>query len=119
MGLNEITLVSLSEDNLLSSWRVFQEKTGQISVTIRFDTVKDASNHYVVGHYRRKPAQQVWCDIEQIAAWRARSCKPVVSDQEIYSDKLALKSLPLVGHSDQGTLKSKYTGTTLWYSCQK
>ena len=107
MALNDVlinTLMSLSEDNLLSSWSVFQEKNGQIYVKIRFDTAKDAPNHDVVGHYRRKPAQQVRRDRERTMAWRASSCKPVVSDQAIHSDKPAQKSLPLDGHSDHGTL---------------
>ena len=51
MGLNDVlnTLVSLAEDNVLSSWSVFQEQNGQISVKIRFEATKESAHRRVKG----------------------------------------------------------------------
>ena len=68
MGLNkvlEITLASLSEENDLLSWSVFQEKSGQISVKIRFVGANDAVNYSSRGlelYYHRKTPSQVQRD---------------------------------------------------------
>ena len=59
MGLNkvlEMTLASLSDENMLLSWSVFQEKSGQISVKILFEAANDAVNHIDDAHYHRKKA---------------------------------------------------------------
>ena len=94
MGFNDVlmnTLVSLSEDNMLSSWSVFQEKNGQISVKIRFEATKESANHDIVAQYRKKPPQQVRRDRERTEAWRARSSRLGQAPQ---SDKPAQSSLP-------------------------
>ena len=76
MGLNkvlEMTLASLSDENMLLSWSVFQEKSGQISVKIRFEAANDAVNHRDDSHYHRKKPSQIQCDHERTQAWRAKT----------------------------------------------
>ena len=50
----EMTLASLSDENDLISWSVFQEKSGQISVRIRFEAANDAVNHNADYHKKVK-----------------------------------------------------------------
>ena len=74
MGLNEIlgnALVSLSSEHLLQSWTIYHEKSGHISVKIRFMAATDSVNHDNGIHYRRKSCQQVNRDRERGLAWRA------------------------------------------------
>ena len=74
MGLNGIlanALESLSMDNNLVSWSIFNEKSGHISVKIRFRSVSDSFSHDVETHYRKKPMRQVQRDRERGQAWRA------------------------------------------------
>ena len=76
MGLNkalEMTLASLSDENTLLSWSVFQEKSGQISVKIRFEAANDAVNHRDDSHYHRKRPSQIQRDHERTQAWRAKT----------------------------------------------
>ena len=68
-----MTLASLSAENNLLSWSVFQEKSGQISVKIRFEAANDAVNHSADTHYHRKTPSQVQRDRERTAAWRAKT----------------------------------------------
>ena len=74
MGLNGIlanALESLSMDNNLVSWNIFNEKSGHISVKIRFRSVSDSFSHDEETHYRKKPWRQVQRDREHGQAWRA------------------------------------------------
>ena len=78
MGLSkvlEMTLASLSDENDLISWSVFQEKSGQISVRIRFEAANDAVNHSADAYYHRKTPSQVKRDRERTEAWRAKTRK--------------------------------------------
>ena len=69
----EMTLASLSDENMLLSWSVFQEKSGQISVKIRFEAANDAVNHRDNSHYHRKKPSQIQRDHERAQAWRAKT----------------------------------------------
>ena len=69
----EMTLASLSDENMLLSWSVFQEQSGQISVKIRFEAANDAVNHRDDSHYHRKKPSQIQRDHEWTQAWRAKT----------------------------------------------
>ena len=64
MGLNDVLINILCVCGRIICCRhgVFpRDKNGEVSVQIRFDIAKDAPSHDVVGHYKRKPDQQVRC----------------------------------------------------------
>ena len=84
MGLNDLlrkTLVTLSEDNSLLSWSIFHEKSGQISVKIRFEPMQEERNRDPDIHYRKKTSRQVQRDRERTQAWRAQSKSTVEKQQ--------------------------------------
>ena len=69
----EITLASLSDEHMLLSWSVFQDKSGQLSVKIRYEAANDAVNHRDDSHYHRKKPSQVQRDHQRTQAWRAKT----------------------------------------------
>ena len=74
MGLNEIlrnTLRSLSDENSLTSWSIYNENSGYISVKIRFKLATGAENHGAGLQYKRKSIKQANRDHERSKAWRA------------------------------------------------
>ena len=75
MGLSnqlENVMSSLSEDNQLLSWSIYQETNGQIALKIRYQPTTEAVNRDMNAHYKKKPVKQVQRDRERKNAWRAR-----------------------------------------------
>ena len=87
-NLLENVMSSLSEDNQLLSWSIYQETNGQIALKIRYQPSTEAVNRDMNAHYRKKPVKQVQRDRERNNAWRARQqaktntqrADPVTSD---------------------------------------
>ena len=75
MGLSNLlenVMSSLSEDNQLLSWSIYQETNGQIALKIRYQPTTEAVNRDMNAHYKKKPVKQVQRDRERNNAWRAR-----------------------------------------------
>ena len=68
--LLENVLESLSSDNNLSSWTVYKENNGYITLKIRYSEVTNPSNRVVEGHYRRKSQRQMDRDSERRRQWQ-------------------------------------------------
>ena len=62
---------SLSSDNNLSSWSVYKENNGFITLKIRYSEVANLPNRVVEGHYRRKSQRQMDRDSERHRQWQA------------------------------------------------
>ena len=70
-NLLENTLASLSADNNLASWTIYQENNGYITLKIRYNEKSGASSRDGDGHYRRKSPRQVNRDRERRRQWQA------------------------------------------------
>ena len=69
--LMENALTSLSTDNAWTSWTIYHENTGSITLKIRYNEKPGASSRDVDGHYRRKSPRQVNRDRERRRQWHA------------------------------------------------
>ena len=78
--LLEKVIESLSSENSLSSWTVYQENNGYISLKIRYLEGSCETNHNNSGHFRRKSQRQVNRDRVRQEQWRA-SRQPVTAAQ--------------------------------------
>ena len=78
--LLEKVIESLSSVNSLSSWTVYKENNGYISLKIRYLEGSCETNRNSSGHFRRKSQRQVNRDRIRQEQWRA-SRQPVTAEQ--------------------------------------
>ena len=93
MGLNEImgnTLRSLSDENSLTSWSIYNENSGYISVKIRLKLAAGAENLGAGLQYQQKPIKQANRDHERSKAWRATRQADGPGDHPGEVDKLTV-----------------------------
>ena len=74
-------IASLSSDNILSSWSVYKENNGYISVKIRYMEGPCEPNHNVNSNFRRKSQRQFNRDKARHQQWKEskRSCSNVAA----------------------------------------
>ena len=82
--LLEKVIVSLSSENVLSSWSVFKENNGCISLKIRYTEGSYETNDNSNSHFKRKSQRQVNRDRARQQQWRA-SHQTV--DEEMHPDQ--------------------------------
>ena len=89
MGLSDIlgnVMSSLSQDNKLVSWSIYQEKDGHISLKVRFVPVDDSAKRDSEEiHYKKKSARQVQRDRDRTLAWqqKQRTCATSTMDNAV------------------------------------
>ena len=69
--LLENVLASLSNDNALSSWTIFKDNNGYISLKIRYKEGTNVQNCVTEDHFRRKSQRQVMRDRHRSQQWQA------------------------------------------------
>ena len=69
--LLENVLASLSTDHTLSSWTIFKENNGFVSLKIRYKEGTGALNCVTEDHFRRKSQRQVMRDRHRSQQWKA------------------------------------------------
>ena len=67
----ENVLASLSNDNALSSWTIFKDNNGYISLKIRYKEGTNVQNCVTEDHFRRKSQRQVMRDRHRSQQWQA------------------------------------------------
>ena len=70
-NLLEKVIESLSSENVLSSWSVYNENSGWISLKIRYLEASCQANRYSNSHFRRNSQRQVNRDRARQQRWKA------------------------------------------------
>ena len=109
----ENMLQVVSEENILLSWNIYQERDGTINFKLKFSGHEEPVNRVQQVSYKRKTTKQVQRDLERSRLWRSSRNQQTIetTPEPTLAPTMCDSSSPHAGHPQQSaTAQSDMVG---------